>query len=185
MVWSVLVLVVGIPGSIVLQSTGLFLACFFVCLALGMAGAIVHLFGVAQMSLSELLILIAVLGNLLGWMYSVMVMEGNGLGRDERHYTFALSAVGVVLGVVGGASRGLWLAKALNVQNILSRLGLMALGILYPASFIAIPFALIYLCVVNGIEYKLAGALVLASCSVVLITMQRLRKSIRRDPFKL
>ena len=102
-------------------------------LALLVAGAGIawRLFGVCQIRTSELLILIAILGNVVGWSISGIRAELSTT-RHVDVVVYGLLLAGFVVWFCGGWTTGLIVAKALKQDRLPERLALVFIFVLYP-----------------------------------------------------
>jgi hypothetical protein len=88
-------------------------------------------FTVVQIRLLELLLLLLIVGNMIGWSYAANFFS-NRYVRDENYFSFGLTVVLCMVWGVGGATNGLLIAKRLRSERTAERVWLMAVFILFP-----------------------------------------------------
>lgn len=157
-------------GSGTVALIGIF--CLF---ALGAAGLMVHLFGVAQMRMLEFMLLATVLGNLFGWHYQT-VFQGHPVFYIEDVVRFVVLSSGVIIAVVGMVCKGLNVLRVLKITAPWKRLGVVGLSILSPAAVLGIPLGGIFGFVLVGQKSYSAAwiyfAIFAASAAVLFILAQ-------------
>jgi hypothetical protein len=107
---------------------------------IGIGATIWRLFGIVQIRSLELLALVALLGNVIGWSYSQQMMSMERFDRFSAApmLTFVFAMLMVTLWFLGGAASGLQIAQRLKINNTGERLWLMLLFILYPLGLAAV-----------------------------------------------
>jgi hypothetical protein len=160
-----------LSGSGMVALIGVF--CLF---ALGAAGLMVHLFGVAQMRMLEFMLLAAVLGNLFGWHYQT-VFQGHPVFYIEDVVRFVVLSSGVIIAIVGMTCKGLNVLRVLKITAPWKRLGVVALSILSPAAVLGIPIGGVAGFALVGSKSFLAAGIALAiftASAVVLFILAQL-----------
>lgn len=107
---------------------------------IGIGATVWRLFGIVQIRSLELLALVALIGNVIGWSISQQVMS---MQRFERFsaapmLTSMFAMLIVTLWFLGGAASGLQIAQRLKINHAGERLWLMLLFILYPLGLAAV-----------------------------------------------
>jgi hypothetical protein len=190
---AVVIIVIGIVltiGAVMVNSPhGPVLLFCAVVLALLMAlfGVALTLFKVVQIRLPELLIVVAVLGNAIGWGYSVLLprFEGQPSGRAALAFAVALPCF---VWTLGGAAWGLWVAKELLVEHPRQRLWLVTVGLLTPPAFVfavaAVPFFAgaagklnAALCVLYAVLFILCLGVLIYAMSIHTRVLKEIRES--------
>lgn len=126
-----------------------------VVLALLMAlfGVALTLFKVVQIRLPELLLVVAVLGNAMGWGFSALLPRFGEQSGGKAALAFAV-ALPCFVWTLGGAAWGLWVAKELLVEHPRQRLWLVVVGLATPPAFLfavaAVPFFASAMSTLNG-----------------------------------
>jgi hypothetical protein len=123
-------------------------ALFFIVMAIGMvigiAATIWRLFGILQMRTSELILLVALLGNAFGIGWSTLLNPQDYdygyryLRGADATIAFGFLMLVVTLWILGGAASGLQIAQRLKIEAARERLWLMILFILYPAGITSV-----------------------------------------------
>ncbi len=109
----------------------LFGAAFAIALVMASTAIVWRLFGVIQIRISELLLLIALLGNIGGW--SIRILLGASPNpQPEVIVSFCLFLIFVLVWLLGGITNGLIIAQSLKRERTTERLGLAVVFILYP-----------------------------------------------------
>jgi hypothetical protein len=134
----------------------LFCAVLF-SLLMALFGVALTLFKVVQIRLPELLLVVAVLGNAMGWSYTHLLPRFGEQPGGKAALAFAL-ALPCVVWTLGGAAWGLWVAKELLIDNAKQRLWLVCVGLAAPPSFVfavlAVPF---FAAAMNSLNGALCG----------------------------
>lgn len=180
---GILILFLGQRGAFVTVGLGLVGAGLGLLVLIAVAEVLYHLFFKGQIRLIELLLLVAVLGNVVGGLYA---NERDQSGYPRPAWMFPLYVILAVFWILTGAAWGLWIARLLEVQNGWRRAGLMALGWSFvPGIILMLPLTAFTLVTLVEREWFFAlglGAALLA-CGGLLLTAVRLNKrALRRDP---
>lgn len=167
MLWSwrlLLAALVSFLGMFVLgaltHNDYIFLAGLAITAALAVLGTVMRLLGTVQLRLLELLILVAWLGNLIGWSIRGVLALPHEFDAGTR-FLFSVLAVGTaLLWTGGGASIGLRLAQALAYETPLQRLKLLATGMFVPLAVTSV-FAGIAIVLLNlgGPDFRIAPSI--------------------------
>lgn len=137
MIWSIAVSLIALPCVAI--HTTLFSLVLSAGLLLSLATIVWRLFGAIQIQLGELMILIAVVGNLVG----LFVM-----GMSDTHYVeqiiyLALFLIIALVWVLGAVANGLLCARRLEVNDLGSRLIMVMSFLIYPVGLAGMALSVI------------------------------------------
>ena len=132
------------------------LALLMALFAVGLA-----LFRVVQIRLTELMLVIAALGNVWGFSYKTL-SDSVAMSVGGRAPMLLIIALPCMVWALGGATWGLWVAKELLIENSRSRLWLICVGLVAPPAFLfavaAIPLTAMAF---SQLDPAISGAMVL------------------------
>ena len=160
----------GVTGGPVMFVCSLLLALIMALFAVGLA-----LFRVVQIRTLELLLLVAVLGNALGWIYRAMG-DTAAVSVGGRVTLALIIGLPCLVWTLGGAAWGLWVAKELLIDRPAHRLWLVATGLLTPLAFgcavASIPVGAIVFPTMNGLLAGLCVLMFFVSFAVLIYAVR-------------
>jgi hypothetical protein len=164
---ALVVFLVGLAGTVgailINRNDGpvIFVCATLLALLMTLFAAGLALARVVQVRLPELLLVVAVLGNVMGFTYS-SISDSVTASVGGRAAMILVIALPCVVWALGGTAWGLWIAKDLLIDSARTRLTLNVHGLLAPIAFLfavaAIPLTGL---AITNMKGGIAGALVL------------------------
>lgn len=118
---------------------------------LALVGVVWRMFGVIQLRMTELLLLIAVLGNIYGWLATAMFGGRGSRGLDDVPL-FLFIAVGTLVWILGAVTNGLLIAVRLGEEETSARIVRVGFFLIYPIAIALVPICVLstFICFTQG-----------------------------------